>query len=173
MKCFIFFNIIHTRETLKHFPLKMSLRVQLKATAWPVSREKPNKQLKHRAVTQLTWICCSFLLTCAFSSVSSHRQHMTRRTAAAPNLIAEAQNDKGETKRAAVAQTPPDARCPTLGSACVTVRAWMAAHRVSLQTGKNSRKTHAAAAAASAAAGWEGSPHLSHCQPRLGPVTIL
>lgn len=111
----------------KHFPLNMSLRVQLNATACSVSREKPNKQLKHRAVTQLTWICCSFRLTCAFSSVFSHTQHMTR---AAHGSGSQLDRQKRRAKRRIQTRgsgaNPPDARCPTLGSACLAVRAgWL------------------------------------------------
>lgn len=76
---------------------------------------------------------------------------------------------KRRSQRRDAGANPPDARCPPPGAACVTVGA-----RVQLQTGKNSRKTPAAAPAASAAAvaGWEGSPHLSYCQQRPGPFAI-
>lgn len=119
MKRFIYYNIIHTRETLKHFPLNLTLRVRLKATACPVSGGKPNKQLKHRDVTQLTLICCSFRLTCAFSSVSSHTQHMTR----AAQLDRQKRRAKRRNQTRGSGANPPGA---TLSSACVTVRAgWL------------------------------------------------
>lgn len=140
------------------------------------NEENWGKKVKHQTKTKSTrcdsthirLICCSGQLTCAFSSY--HTQHMPKAADGSGSQRDRLTHKvKRRSQKREAGANPLDARCPPPGAACLTVTA-----RVPLQTGKNNRKTPAAAPAASAAAvvGWEGSPHLSDCQPRPGPVAV-
>lgn len=157
----------HTRETMK---LSMKHQPPCPTKGSSLSWAIPNKTLKQRDVTPLRWSCCSFLSTYLRVQLRllSHATHAQRRARLwLPTWSSDAQSEKANPNaRKAAWRALPNSRL----SLCDRAR-WMAARRGPLQTGKNSRKTPAAAAA-SAVAGWEGSPHLSRCQPRPGPVTI-
>lgn len=175
MFCIFYYNEHEKiKEKLKHFQIN-SLRVQLKSTISSVWWEAPKQKAKVLAATELIWSWSSAQLTCAFSS--SHTHHTCPEPlhgcgSQRDRLTRKVEKTKAQ-KGATLAQTRLDARCPPPGAACVCVcdcGCWCA----TLKQAQTAGKTPAAAPAAPAAAvaGWEGSPHLSVCQPRSRPLAI-
>lgn len=166
MNCFTYFTKLHTRETLKHFPLNAT-SVSDKGFFGFVSDTKQNAKVTQCNSTQMKLLFLSTYLRVQLRLLS-HATHAQRRARLwLPTWSSDAQSEKAKPNaRKAAWRALSNSRLSLWDCA-----RWMAAHRGPLQTGKNSRKTPAAAAAF-AVARWEGSPHLSRCQPRPGPVTI-
>lgn len=130
MKGFAYFNVIHTRETLKHFPLNANPR--LMATASPVSWYQ--SQLRKAKVTRCNSTQMKLLFLSTYLRVQlrllSHATHAQRRARLwLPTWSSAAQSEKAKPNaRKSAWRTLSNSRL----SLCDCAR-WMAAHCGPLQ----------------------------------------
>ena len=165
MNCFAYFIIMTRRkiEKVKHFPIGCLIQLGPTQGNSLIKWDTSNKNQK----LSLQLNSHEFVVVFNLPAHSAPLRRNTRPDGGSQRDRL-AHKVKRRSRRRDAGAKPPDTRCATPGAGCVSVAA-----RVQLETGTNSRKTPAdTAASAAAVAGWEGSPHLSYSQPRLGPCAF-